>query len=551
MKKSIKNIFLYITTIMLVSSCSLDEENRSASTSANYFTGEAQYEELVNQAYIMMRPLLRNTSSMWYGTDIYERTGEVNDVQYAINDYTIMNNNECHGWWLDNYNLINKVNVALDRGANIPNVSNAVSKKREAELLTLRAYAYFNLVETFGGVPLLVNEITSPQITFIRNTEEEVYNRIFADLDIALESGRLPDSPEAFGRVSQGMVNHLMAKVLLTRSYKTFSKADDLTRSITYAEKAYSLHPLVTNWNILFGTDGYVNSNSEAIFSVRYSADEALNGNWGNNLYQHFKFWTDQFPGGGRVAPYWRQDGSYQPTGYFFSLYEEKDVRVSQTYLHRVIYASVDSKEGNNGAIKVGDPTIYFPIKGMTSAEKEAYKAANVPLVYVVNPDEYHKLIHGANTCYPIIWKFFDPNIKTYTADGQTPRGTRDTYVFRSAETIMLLAEAYVKQGNGAKATELINLLRARAGATLLTGNATLNDVLDESGRELFGESNRWIELKRTNNLLTRAQRYNAFVNKHNPTSVPEFYKLRPIPQTEIDLSQGSLKQNPGYSGAK
>lgn len=551
MKNSIKNLFIYFSILAFAASCSLDEDNRSAETTGNYFKGEAQYEELVNEAYIMLRPLLRNTASMWYGTDIYERTGELNDTQYAINDYTVMKNDECATWWTDNYNLITKVNVAFDRSANIADISDATRLKREGELYTLRAYAYFNLVETFGGVPILLKEITKPEFEFVRASEQEVYDQIVSDLNIALESGRLPDQPEAFGHVSQGMANHMMAKVLLTRSYKSFAQATDLTRAITCAQKAYSLHPLVDNWNKLFGSNGYVNTNTEAVFSVRYSTDEALNGAWGNNLYQHFKFWTDQFPGGSRtVGPYWRQDGSYQPTAYYLSLFEENDLRVSQTYLQRTIYASAASKEGTNGEIKAGDPTIYFPVKAMTQVEKDAYLAAHKPVMYVVNPNEYHKLIHSAYTCYPIVWKFYDPNIKAYYADQTNPRGTRDTYIFRSAETIMLLAEAYVKQGKGGDATSLINLLRKRASATLLTTDATLDDVLEESARELFGESNRWIELKRSGNLLTRAQKYNVFVNKQNPTSVPSHYGLRPIPQYEIELSKGSLKQNPGYSGA-
>lgn len=550
MKKYFKNLFIYTIAAFLVTSCSLDEENKSAQTGGNYFNGEAQYEELVTQAYIMMRPLLRNTSSMWYGTDIYERTGEVNDLQVAINDYTVMNNNECHGWWTDNYNVITKVNVAFNRVKDIPDVSATTLSRREGELRVLRAYAYFNLVETFGGVPLILNEIETPEFAFTRVTEQEVYDQIIIDLSIALEAGRLPDQPEGFGRVAQGMANHLMAKVLLTRSYKSYAQSNDLTDAITYAQKAYSLHPLESNWSVLFGTNGYKNDNKEAIFSVRYSTDESLNGDWGNNLYQHFKFSTDQFPGGGRVAPYWREDVSYQPTAYFFSLYEANDIRVSQTYLHRTIYASVDSDQGTNGLINKGDAIIYFPTTPMTPAEKAAYIAANPPLMYVVNPDEYHTLMHSTYTCYPIVWKFYDPNVSTYTADKQNPRGTRDTYVFRSAETVLLLAEAYVKQGKGGDAKTMINLLRDRAGMTLLTTDATLDDVLDESARELFGESNRWIELKRSGNLLTRAQQYNEFVRKHNPLSVPSHYNLRPIPQIEIDLSKGSLKQNPGYAGA-
>ncbi len=93
-----------------------------------------------------------------------------------------------------------------------------------------------------------------------------------------------------------------------------------------------------------------------------------------------------------------------------------------------------------------------------------------------------------------MVWKFYDPTVIVYSDGGTDPRGHRDTYIFRRAETMMLLAEAYVKNGQGTLATGLINELRQRAGLSggdLLSGAATMDDVLDESARELFGESNR------------------------------------------------------------
>ncbi|MCD7932282.1 MAG: RagB/SusD family nutrient uptake outer membrane protein [Tannerellaceae bacterium] len=566
MKKSVKNSIILIVALFSITACSLDEVNYSSEDSSNYFEGEEQFEELVTHVYVMMRPLLRNTGLMWYGTDIYERTGKVDDTQNAINDYTTMRQDEGHNWWNDNYIIISRANAALDRGAEIENVTESIRRRREAELYTMRAYAYFNLVETFGGVPLIVNELSSPVYDFVRNTEEEVYTQIVEDLEIAIESGRLPETPEAYGRIAQGMAYHLLGKVLLTRSYKTFAKSDDLTKAISYFEKVIALHPLATNWNQLFGESGWANvvpaGNTEIIFAVRYSTTATNNGGsdywsggtWGNNLYQHFKFNISKFPGGDENdSPYRAEDTSYQPTAYFFSLYDETDIRNSEPYVLRTIYAGIDDNEnGTNGSISANDPVIYFPKTAMTRAEKEAYMAANPPVCFVINPDEYHQdFLREIYTAYPVIYKFVDPGVTSKTWDAQNPLGTSDTYVFRVAETMMLLAEAYVKQGNGDKATGLINQLRNRAEATtLLTGTATIDDVLEESARELFGESNRWMDLKRTGTLLERAQKYNVFANKHNPTGIEEYYKLRPIPIRQIELSNGTLKQNEGYAGS-
>lgn len=552
MYKVIRNTFIGLAVTSMVASCSLDEDNRSSVTSDNYFKAAAEYEELVSHTYVTLRPLLRNTNPMWYGTDLYERAGQLVDSPFSINDYTTMDGYEYGGWWADNYHLISKANQALTRGVKIPNVPADLLAKRESELRALRAYSYFNLVESFTGVPLLLEEPSSPIYTLTRASEEDVYNQIITDLEFGLAAGRLPEKPELFGRVSQGFANHLLAKVLLTRSYKPFAKSDDVARAIEYASKAIALHPLLqgqNSWDILFGEKTYVNNNSEAIFSVRYMNDEAFNSG-GNNLYRHFKMSVDLFAGGARTAPYWRCDAAFQPTAFFYGLYDENDTRGSQTFLQRTVWASTNIADGPNGPIKKGDPIIYFPRKTMTKAEKEAYMAEHKPVYCVVNPDEYHELVYQSNCAYPVVWKFVDPNITTYEAgDG---KGTRDTYVFRTAESILLLAEAYVKQGKGGEATKQINRLRERAGATLLENDATIDDVMDESARELFGEANRWMDLKRCGKLLERARKHNVFTNNQHPNAeIPGYFTVRPIPLNEISNSNGTLTQNAPYPGSK
>jgi hypothetical protein len=545
--KNMKKIFNYIATIallVLTHSCSLDEINPSSVTSDKYFATQDGYEELVAETYRGLRPLLQNTTNMWYGTDMYERTGVVDDTQLPLNDYTVFTGNESLGWWTDNYNLITKANTAMTRGALIENkIAPAVYAARTGELLALRAYAYLNLVETFGGVPLITSEVTEATYNFTRNSEEEVYTQIVKDLTQAIS--QLPAQPESYGHVGQAMAEHLLGKVLLTRSYKQYAQPTDLTGAVSALQSSMNKSTLST-WDALFG-DAYQQANKEVIFAVRYSSDNALNKT-GNNLYQQFKFWTDKYPGGALTAPYWRQDAAYQPTSYFFDLYAANDYRSSERFLQRHIVAATNKADGPNGPIKTGNSIIYLPRVAMTADEITAYKKANQPTYYVVNPNQYHQLFES-NTIYPIVWKFYDPTVVVYTNSGVDPQGHRDTYIFRRAETMMLLAEAYVKQGQGALATGLINDLRRRAkltGNDLLTGNATVTDVLDESGRELFGESNRWMDLKRTGTLLTRAAQYNAFSAHHHPAAISSTYLLRPIPVTEI-IRSPTLTQNPGF----
>lgn len=105
-----------------------------------------------------------------------------------------------------------------------------------------------------------------------------------------------------------------------------------------------------------------------------------------------------------------------------------------------------------------------------------------------------------------------------------------------------MLSEAYLKNNEPSKALSEVNDIRRRVNASALS-SVDLDVILDESGRELFGEANRWMDLKRTGKLFERAYKYNKFIQRHHSSA--DYFWLRPIPQTEIDRSNKTLTQNP------
>ena len=75
------------------------------------------------------------------------------------------------------------------------------------------------------------------------------------------------------------------------------------------------------------------------------------------------------------------------------------------------------------------------------------------------------------------------------------------------------------------------------------TGDVTLDFILDERTRELYGEYKRWLDLKRTGKLIER-------VRLHNPEgggNIQDHHLLRPIPTNQILRTSGGYGQNPGY----
>lgn len=558
------SISLVIMTIG-ISSCSLDEQNYSAVTSNNYITSETQYEELVNATYMQLRPLYNSTAvnCMFYGTDIYSRTGELNDAQLGLDDYSYINPTDgaVLNWWNGNYDIITKANVALDRGEKI-DLTDATRKLRTAEVKVLRAYAYFNLVETFGGVPIILHELETPSFDFKRASEEDVYNQIVADLTEAIQSGLLNKSLDKsdFGRVDLAMANHLLGKVLLTRSYKTFAVQNDLQNAITNFEAVLPMHTMSAGWDELFDTQSgaYQYNNSEIIFSIRFSTNSLYNTGGNSSWYQHFKTaMLNQWPGLiDRTDPYWRCDPSFRAGDDYLLSFENNDIRNSEKYIVRHLYAT-SAGEVNGHSFAKGDEIIYMPKFAMTDAEKATYQEEHPTVYLVVNPTEYAKLWPEGNQTVinPFIYKFYDTGVTQYTgsvSDGEDAQGTRDIIVFRTAETRLLLAEAYLKAGQTDQALLLVNTVRERSGASKLR-NVSLDDILDESGRELFGEANRWMDLKRTNKLFERAFKHNPFVRCHhtNATDIDNHFLVRPIPQSEIERSGYTLEQNTGYAGSE
>lgn len=138
----------------------------------------------------------------------------------------------------------------------------------------------------------------------------------------------------------------------------------------------------------------------------------------------------------------------------------------------------------------------------------------------------------------------FRPYPRKWDWDGSSRNGsfgtdatTRDIYVFRLAETYLILAEALHMQGRNSEidgAAYYINQVRQRAGAAPIgAGEVTIDFILDERARELYGEIPRRIDLVRTDKLVERANLYNPNVNgKADPR-----HNLLPIPQDIIDLN--------------
>lgn len=325
----------------------------------------------------------------------------------------------------------------------------------------------------------------------------------------------------------------MKAKVLLTRGYKDFGSAADFTEAAALAETVIVNHPLVGNFESLVSRENQ--RNSEVIFAVLYGADPVARG-IGNFRHLLLKFVYDVYPGQTRSTLYHRGLGR-SPTPYFFDLFEDGDEREAAT-VRRLMIAEVNSADG---AIMAGDTSIYFPKTPWSQQEIQSKEYE------VINPGEYYSPNGITQVHFPMFKKFDDPGVP-YTNPGINPDGERDAVLMRSGETRLLAAEAYLQAGNTTEAAEHLNALRTRAGLDNLINpdDVTLDLILDESAIEMAGEISRWMDLKRTGKLIERVLEHNLHAALNN--AIKPFHYRRPIPQSEVDVSNGSIEQNEGYN---
>ena len=142
----------------------------------------------------------------------------------------------------------------------------------------------------------------------------------------------------------------------------------------------------------------------------------------------------------------------------------------------------------------------------------------------------------------------------------------RDIVVFHISDMYLVAAEAYLMAGQQAQALDKINAVRGRAGLAALssfgayqpeystTGSFTIKDIdliLDERARELYAEGHRWMDLRRTKQLVRYNVQFSEYISDAAAmaNNKGEIKWYRPIPANEISANTGISQedQNPGY----
>lgn len=483
--------------------------------------------------------------------------GEDPGSALGMADYTVnltSTNSNVSSCWSQNYSMIQKANVLIkainDSDAEIwP--SEAKRNAYLAEAMFFRAFSYRILVSYFGDVPLVKDVITTPKTDFVRAPKAEIYKLMEDDLTFAAANLPRRGQEEQPGRITQGAAWHYLCETYLCEG--KYQLAVD---AATHVINDYG-YALMTNrfgtrlakdiWGAgdpFYDLFGYGNqnlaANTESIWVIQIEPlipGGALNS--GERAFGPAYFRWGNTPDGKTAFRGDLVAGKY--TGYTDSLGRGVGWVRCTNYAAYNIWASDWDNDIRNAKHNIKRDYYFDNPASAYHGQKVSSK------LYPAGTRNLYK--DSTNYIFPFWTKFGDPfNHFIYATQAGNGYTHKDIYALRLPETLLLRAEAYVRLNNLPAAADDINVIRSRAHATPVSpSDVTLDYILDEYARELYGETMRSIVLRRMDKLVERVSLYND-----NPAlpggNIKPHHKLWPIPQTVIDLNiDAVLEQNPGY----
>lgn len=534
-----------LAALVGVAGCTDLKEYPVTGVTSGYFETPAGAEAATLGTYAGLRGIYGGEDEVrlyMLGTDSWEK-GEQQDATGTgyFNDYTAQFTSTVGGsvqaLWQNSYSSINTANTAIAAITASTSLPEATKNIRLGENRFLRALYYFNLVRSYGDVQLNLSPTQGVSIEAHRTPVDSIHSAaIIPDLEFAVANLPLKGAQTDYFRATKGAAETLLAEVYLTRAAAgDFDKAVTLTSDVIASGK-YTLNP---NYSALFclpstssGACDYAPSQKtdpELIFSVTFTGDNGTDI-YGNNLHLYWVMWYDNSaftnPGLARTPAYGRPYRRARPTLHLLDLFNRAaDSRYNATFQTVWLRAP-------------GDTAILLTGSKVTETKPSARFAKYGEPQYT-------------NGLYPTLKKWLD---QTRT-DANVFPGHRDRNLYRLADVYLLRAEANIRAGRPADAIADLNVLRRRAAIAgqnndvdVAAFNASPIDyLLDERERELAGEERRFFTLTRQGSaiFLRRIKAFNS-----TASAVQAFHMLRPIPQTQIDRTQGgaaAFPQNPGY----
>lgn len=504
-----KRIYLISLLGLFFLSCSeefLDLKPRGSETEANFYQNEDQlFQGLIavydvlpwggTAGWTMSLGLLNAASDDCYagGSDRSDQPSWVAWDEFNLGPEL----GPQEGLWNKYYTGIARANLMLEKLPEAVDVDESFKARLEAESRFLRAHFYFDLVRTFGNVILTTERISVAAIPDQSQvSSDEIYNLIEEDLRAALNEPMIPEVTARAdqGRVNKNVIRALLGKVILYRNddSRMLEAVDYFTQVIESGN--YQLEPEFAD---IFSFEN--EWGMESIWEYQHS--EKARGGWESFANGTEGNYTTQFIGmrdynGPTSAQY---DGPDFATGWSFNPVTPELVdfmRNDPRFIHTII-------DGNQ-------------LRNLGAGYTEGFQNTNF-FIRKYAPVSDFRALDGEPA---INWQ-------------------NNERAIRLADVLLMAAESLVRGGGDESlARGYVNQVRSRVGLRPISnsGQALIDAIYRERRAELATEGHRFFDLVRTGQAEQVLEGF-----------VPGVHELLPIPQREIDLTQGALLQNPGY----
>lgn len=515
-----RNIIIALAGLLLFSSCSkkLDLTPVSSVSDASYWKTPDQVDAFVTGIHARFRN--DNGNFLFLG----EMRSDIFGLEPgASGSFTTEATQGLEVMWLQKLDVgtpgvsnfggfyfnINQLNLLISKLNSIDFVSPANKSFYLGQAYGMRAFYYFQLLRSWGGVVIQTEPVASFDISNLAkpaSSEEDVMKLIKSDIDNSNNSfssnysftpASMPAASNRKALWSKAATQMLKAEVYLWTSHRGRGTTDATTAktALTDIQTNVSSLSLLPNFTDVFSIKG----NNEIIFASRYQQNEA----------------TMQ----------------WVPTSF-----------VPQTGLIANFYDSAQNRKMNDPLKDNWGGLLRAPVRVATFRmynDRDSRKWATIQPGYTLNGGAYQ--IAGT-----FVKKYFGENV------AGARQYTNDFPIYRYADLLLLLAEAKVILGESP--AEEINLVRARGfgagydAATLGYPNQTVDAdpmeaILQERLFEFIFEGKRWYDLRRMgDNYVFNHVPLSLFVNTD-----PAGRLLWPIDRNSLTNNR-SLVQNPGYS---
>lgn len=559
MNKILFKILSFSFVLLLFAGCTdfLEKEVLGNSTDENFYDTRYKLQASLNATYDVLQMDLFNecewrfgeacADDVWGGDEgLASQMGQLVQFRFTTSNEWIQNR------YSINYKGIHRANQVITNAHRVElSVDDYASYKAVREILGqakfLRALYYFNLVKTYGGVPIRPEVETVDTLVIARSTAEEVYAYIEKDLREAAIMLPARYMGNDAGKASGGAAVALLMKVLMYQA--------------TPGEESEKWKEMVRLGE--FFVDGKGMTFGEIL---KYDASkedwEALR----QRLWfkpQELNAPTDPYETAATELPALQNAYSLEYKDYYGKniTYDDQFYQTgefSKGSVFEVVFK--ESADGSTGDTNDGTP-IYdnhyssSPQIWTTDGIIDELFSNDSRRTFTIGHQQYAP---DGELCQSGPGRYL--SLKWYTPLKDRPQyggdNGKNRRLIRYAEVVLMYAEALNECNEGARALEQLN--KTKAQANTINGSSTLyvaggygqmrDQIWKERRIELCFEWDRYFDLVRQKRAAQVIKLYGSKrANRRGYYFREGVNELFPIPQSEIDISNGVVEQNPGY----